>query len=531
MEHNHYQSTPEELADLEQKLQRLRNQQSLRVVDLFAGCGGMSLGLQRSGYQLLGGVEINSKAIDTHANNFFGYLPENELAIHKIPRDIKTFTPEIFMREVLHAEQPANLVDVIVGGPPCQAFSRIGRAKLQQLRQEKNAYLSDERSNLYIPYLQYVEFFRPLAVIMENVPDIMNYGGKNVAEVIAETLEEIGYHCHYTVLNTAFYGVPQLRQRFYMVALLDDLNITPCFPDPTHFIELSVGYEHAHASARSTIADTTQQLNLFGEVATRYIEPPRPSKNLPSAITAREALSDLPPITYHLQKGSGRGFVRRFDTMTPYQGEASVYAQNMRMWPGFESNEGIWDHVIRLLPRDYEIFKRMNWGGQYPDAYAVAEEIFYKELYKREKLTGPLDQDSEEYQNLRKQFVPPYDPNKFPNKWWKLIPDQPSRTLTAHMGRDTYSHIHYDSNQARVISVREAARLQSFPDGFKFTGPMGPAYTQIGNAVAPLQAYQFGLHIKELLMKKVEEMYKHLLVTPLNNIQQTEEFLEKTITM
>ena len=93
-----------------------------------------------------------------------------------------------------------------------------------------------------------------------------------------------------------------------------------------------------------------------------------------------------------------------------------------------------------------------------------------------------------EYKRLRDSIVPPYDAGKFPNKWRKMWRDQPARTLMAHLGKDSYSHIHYDSDQARTISVREAARLQSFPDGFTFCGTMNPAFRQIGNAVPPLMA-------------------------------------------
>ena len=85
-------------------------------------------------------------------------------------------------------------------------------------------------------------------------------------------------------------------------------------------------------------------------------------------------------------------------------------------------------------------------------------------------------------------MVPPYKVGSFPNRWWKLRADAPARTLMAHIGKDTYSHIHYDSDQTRCISVREAARLQSFPDGFVFEGTMNPAFRQIGNAVPPLMA-------------------------------------------
>ena len=96
-------------------------------------------------------------------------------------------------------------------------------------------------------------------------------------------------------------------------------------------------------------------------------------------------------------------------------------------------------------------------------------------------------------------MVPPYDPEKFPNKWWKLHPEKPSRTLTAHMGKDTYSHIHYDGRQRRTVSVREAARLQSFPDGFHFAGAMNAAFRQIGNAIPPLLALAVAGAIKEQL--------------------------------
>ncbi|MBH8551288.1 DNA cytosine methyltransferase [Nostocaceae cyanobacterium CENA357] len=105
------------------------------------------------------------------------------------------------------------------------------------------------------------------------------------------------------------------------------------------------------------------------------------------------------------------------------------------------------------------------------------------------KIAGiKVEFNSVEFYDLKKKIVPPYDPFKFPNKWRKIEADKPARTLMAHLGKDTYSHIHYDSIQARTISVREAARLQSFPDGFTFVGTMNSAFRQIGNAVPPLLA-------------------------------------------
>ena len=115
--------------------------------------------------------------------------------------------------------------------------------------------------------------------------------------------------------------------------------------------------------------------------------------------------------------------------------------------------------------------------------------MFREALSRVEMATGrSVRKGTKDWENLRSSIVPPYDPGKFPNKWRKMEADEPCRTLLAHLGKDSYSHIHYDSEQSRTISVREAARLQSFPDGFIFCGTMNPAFQQIGNAVPPLLA-------------------------------------------
>src|SRR4029434_8454546 len=129
-----------------------------------------------------------------------------------------------------------------------------------------------------------------------------------------------------------------------------------------------------------------------------------------------------------------------------------------------------------------------NPGDQYPQAWRHAHDMFAERLAARRRKGNAPREGSAAYGELRDSIIPPYDPGKFPNKWRKMWRDQPARTLMAHLGKDSYSHIHFDSDQARTISVREAARLQSFPDGFRFCGTMNPAFRQIGNAVPPLMA-------------------------------------------
>ena len=172
----------------------------------------------------------------------------------------------------------------------------------------------------------------------------------------------------------------------------------------------------------------------------------------------------------------------------------------MRGWPGFEAGEGVYDHVIRALPRDVPIFRAMRPGAEYPEAHATAQALAAAEAARL-----GVRQGTDAWRRLVARMVPPYDVGKFPNRWWKLEADQPVRTLMAHIGKDTYSHIHWDSDQARTISVREAARLQGFPDGFVFEGTMNPAFRQIGNAVPPLMASAIAEVMMEQLLRYRDE--------------------------
>jgi DNA (cytosine-5)-methyltransferase 1 len=184
----------------------------------------------------------------------------------------------------------------------------------------------------------------------------------------------------------------------------------------------------------------------------------------------------------------------------------------MRCWPGFETVSKTTGHIIRYLPRDYKIFKIMGEGWQYPDVWRYVEEKRRALEIERHKAGLSTDKGTVEGKAFHRDWTLPYDPDKFPNKWWKLDRERPVRTLMAHLGKDSYSHIHFDSEQARPISVREAARLQSFPDGFVFDGSMNPALRQIGNAVPPLLAYAVAMAMRKALgCKSIEDIRIHLL--------------------
>lgn len=466
---------------IQDKLSRLGTGALPRVLDLFSGCGGLSLGFRAAGFEIAAAIDNDPTAVASYGANFHADDP-----LHAVDRDITSTIPAQLAR-TLKLGGVAEAFDVVIGGPPCQAFARVGRSKLREIEAHPEAFRHDPRATLYSPYLRYVKSCRPLAILMENVPDVMNFGGHNVPEEVCEVLEDLGYVSAYTLLNAAFYGVPQTRERMFLIAYHRGISNNVSFPAPTHWIDLPRGYEGSRRVALKGLSNG----GLFSE-AHHYVAPPTASYAVPPAVTAEEAIGDLPGIDARtlMREGVLKRGARRFDSRVSYDEKRAVseYARSMKSWAGFEAGDGIDDHVIRYLPRDYPLFARMKEGDQYPEAHTLALKMLDEQLSRLAKDGIAIEPGSSEHEEMRRLIVPPYDAGKFPNKWRKIARDQPVRTVMAHLSKDGYSHIHYDSAQARTISVREAARLQSFPDGFVFAGAMNQAFRQIGNAVPPLMA-------------------------------------------
>lgn len=484
---------------IRQKIQRLIAGARPRVLDLFSGCGGISLGFQSAGFEIVAAVENDPDAARSHGLNF--HHGEDR---HSIPRDITATSPAA-LATALGLGPPAGAFDVIVGGPPCQAFARVGRSKLREIAEHPEAFRHDSRARLYIEYLAYVEACAPLAVVIENVPDMLNHGGHNLAAEISEVLASKDYVVRYTLLNAAFYGVPQMRERMILIAIRKELADDVEFPAPTHWIDLPSGYQGSRAVALKLA--TGRDLLTEANGGSAYKAAPEAAETLAPAVTTQQAIGDLPEIMARelLAEGTLRRGTRRLDAMLPYDGnnQQNDYVKEMRTWSGFEGSSHVRDHVIRYLPRDYRIFAGLKPGDQYPQAHRYALSLFEAELERLHAQGKCPEYGSSEWDALKAAFVPPYDAGKFPNKWRKMEAITPARTLLAHLGKDGYSHIHYDSRQARPISVREAARLQSFPDGFRFAGTMNPAFRQIGNAVPPLLARAIAQTLRSQLARGV----------------------------
>ena len=180
----------------------------------------------KAGFELHGAIESDPIAAATYAANLHKDATEGQRQKFAEPRDLLTVSPRR-LNKALGLGPVADAVDVVLAGLPCQAFARIGRPKLGSLADDPAAYRTDPRAGLYRRFLKYVDHLKPLCVVLENVPDILNHGGHNVPEEISRSLDKWGYVCRYTLLNAACYGVPQLRERLFLIAYHKTVGVMP----------------------------------------------------------------------------------------------------------------------------------------------------------------------------------------------------------------------------------------------------------------------------------------------------------------
>ncbi len=381
------------------------------IIELFCGAGGFTWGWHRAGFETIAAVDNDVAALRTHELNF-------EISDgHLLNRDLSRLDPAS-----LFERRPRNLL-AVVGGPPCQGWSKVGRGKIRSLPNAGLTLLRDPRNRLYRHFLRYVAFFRPPICVMENVPGMLSIENRNVADIIVHNFAEIGYECTYTLIDAAWFGVPQHRHRILFIAKRNGLS-----PD------LGTGYlkDFAHGFRK------------------RILGLDRPA-------TVRQAIGDLPEIK-NGEDEDPRPYIRT-------RGRTSAYVDLMRE----ASNGTLTDHVSRAYNKqDVHAFRTMREGMKYRDLAP---------RFKR------------------------YRDDVFPDKYRRLYWDKPSWTVTAHLGRDCYTHVH--PGQSRTISIREAARLQSFPDDYRFFGNIGDRFRQIGNAVPPLMAWGIAEFIRRRIKRNV----------------------------
>lgn len=363
---------------------------------------------------------------------------------------------------------------IVIGGPPCQAYSNIGIPKLRSLG-EARKNTNDRRGRLYEDFVRLATELNARAVVMENVPDAVSYGGQNIPHTVCDLLKENGYDAFWTLLNAADYGVPQVRERVFVIGVRQNEHRTVKLPLPTH--------------------TGPEGWNTQNDVKFRAFEKledyrPKPTSGAREQWrTVSDALSDLPSL---FPTASTKYILHEMSTRLPYEADpANPYQDMMRSWYG-RHTQSVTANCFRRTNRDFPIFERMEQGDKYLAAVDIAEQLLREECASAHVAMEPGNKD---YEALKKAIVPPYNRENFRSKWQRLAMNLPSHTLPAHLAVDTYSHIH--PTEPRGISVREAARLQSFPDDFVFQCSMGDAFRQIGNAVPPLLAKAVAAEIRK----------------------------------
>ena len=423
----------------------------LTIVDLFAGAGGISEGFRQAGFRPVAASDIDPDACATYALNF----PDAKV-VHGDLRNKRVAA------ELLEA---CRGVDVVVGGPPCQAFS--------QMRNHVRL-IDDPRNSLYKEFVRLVSKVVPSAFLMENVTGIDQMGFR---EQIVGDLELGGkYVVMPQVIDAADVGTPQTRKRLIFIGVLRSLGISPP-------IVTQGGATRALALQRVIRRGKCRyELAADDDLAARWLQRLADPQDL-SVVTAEQALSDLVPMT-----AGNRIDVLPYDRMLPVQ---SAYQRFMREGAG-DALANV--QVPRMLEDTAQRLQAIPPGGNHRDLpETLTQRNLSGQKWGQENGTGLLS---------RKHFY----------AYRRLHPDMWSWTL------NTKADSVYHYRHIRALSVREFARIHSFPDKFVFTtdprcGPLlgrhdgGPAhsrYRQIGNAVPPLLARACAVAILEAVFTSAD---------------------------
>ena len=404
----------------------------LNTIDLFVGCGGLSEGFEQSRkYKMIGAVDWEPspvKELRNHLKNRWGIQDSEERVLQfDIQRTEELFNgwkdKKFGESKGLDALVGNRQLDVIIGGPPCQAYSVAGRIR------DEHGMREDYRNYLFESYLKVVQHYKPRVFVFENVPGILSAkpgdGSVRIIDLIQKAFADAGYavlpDLSNAIIDMTEYGVPQNRKRI---------------------IILGVSKEHYGDKAEAMVE--------------KFYSSYLPEYKIEKKATVRDAIGDLPKL-------------RPLDEPISYLGRKLSHSVSDPLING---------HISRFHnKRDIELFKFLEEdiaSGRMK--YTSAKSL--KTLYT--KLTGKTS-------NVHKYYV---------LRW-----DEPSNLIPAHLFKDGLRHIHPDPEQARTITVREAARLQTFPDDYYFNCSQTDAFKMIGNAVPPLFAKKVAYAIYHLIQE------------------------------
>lgn len=402
----------------------------MNFIDLFAGAGGLSEGFVKAGYNPVAHVEMDKDACDTlrtrTARHFFkGKGKYSSYHKGEITREkLWNAVPNNLMTSIINSEisddtienifstideRIEERVDLIIGGPPCQAYSLVGRSR------DPQGMLFDRRNFLFRYYARFLERYRPKYFVFENVLGLLSANNSAYFDEMLALFKELGYSVDWQILKAEEYGVLQKRRRVIIIGHRGRTKF--------EFPELE------------TIENKWQ--------------------------VKKDLFADLPALKPGQEMNKGN-----------YEKVTTKYLKQNELRNGVDY---VTQHITRLHnERDLEI-------------YSIAID---KWLNDRKRL---------KYNDLPKHLRTHKNTEAFLDRYKVVDPFGHSHTVVAHIAKDGHYYIYPDKKQVRSISVREAGRIQSFPDDYFFEGGRTAAFRQIGNAVPPLMAYSIASNIKKVL--------------------------------
>lgn len=417
---------------------------AFNFIDLFAGAGGLSEGFIKADFEPIAHVEIEKSACNTlKTRAAYHYLKSNkqykiytsylkgeitrEELYKSVPNDVLKSIINAPIGDVNNKKIQNQIdkclgtqkVDLIIGGPPCQAYSLVGRSR------SKTKMEGDPRNYLFIQYAKYLEKYKPKIFVFENVLGLKSAKGGHYLKEMENIFNKKGYNIKLHTLEARNFGVLQNRKRIIILGWQKNRTIN--IPD-------------------------------LEEIASE------------SNYLVKDLLNDLPVI----KAGEGA------DKFLKYKTETTDYLKYHALRNGIDI---LTQHVARPhREQDKEIYK-------------IAVQKWEK---KQERLN---------YNDLPERLKTHQNRTSFFDRFKVVAADLPySQTVVAHIAKDGHYYIHPDIKQNRSLSVREAARLQSFPDDYYFEGEKEganrtAAFKQIGNAVPPLMAFEIAKQIKKTILR------------------------------
>lgn len=432
---------------------------SLTAIDLFCGAGGLSQGLNDAGYDVLWGIDHEEKTKPTYEANH-----DCEMTVGDIR---ETEPPDLGLE--------SGELDLVAGGPPCPTFSLVGRSKINSL--DGQSTTTDERHQLYEDFLRFVDYYAPKAFIMENVEGMLsaeNDDGEPVVDIIQGQMSDLGYNVNVQLLDAADFGVPQHRSRLFFIGnRLDEDNPEmsewKTHREPKNDDEKQIKYK---IDPSELTAENQQTLHGFtNKKKARFPYFGKDTEKIPWN-TVADAILDLPPVSPDGDTPPTKAEEYKIGPVSEYQ----YWARDVPEGTDWDEMP-LYNHECRgHNMRDLTLYKLLGEGVSY--------------------IIGDIP---EEHQ--------PYRSDIFPDKFKKQNPTEPASTIVAHLYKDGNMFIH--PREARSITVREAARLQSFRDSFNFPVARTHAFKQVGNAVPPLLAQAIATAVRtEVLDDPLKEVKK-----------------------